>query len=42
MSDVPGSGFRIAADPPEGIPAFVNREVQRLFQEQAKMRYGGP
>jgi len=42
VSDIPGSGFRIAADPPEGVPAFVNKEVQRLFKEQAKMGGAGP
>jgi hypothetical protein len=41
VSDVSGSGFRIAPDPAEGIPTFVNKEVQRLFAEQAKMRSGG-
>jgi hypothetical protein len=40
VSDIPGSGFRLAADPPEGIPAFVNKEVQRLFMEQARMQPG--
>jgi hypothetical protein len=42
VSDIPGSGFRIAADPPEGIGAFVNREVQRLFKEEAKMEPSEP
>jgi hypothetical protein len=41
VSDILGSGFRIAADPPEGIPAFVQKEVQRLFQEEAKLRSSG-
>lgn len=41
VADVPGSGFRIAADPPEGVPAFVQTEAQRLFIEQAKLRPGG-
>jgi hypothetical protein len=40
VSDIPGSGFRIAADPPEGIPSFLLKEVQRLFMEQAKMQSG--
>jgi hypothetical protein len=38
VSDIAGSGFRLAADPPEGIPGFVAREVQRLFKEQVKLR----
>jgi hypothetical protein len=42
VSDVPGSGFRIAADPPEGIPAFVQKEVQRLLKEQARRQQAGP
>jgi hypothetical protein len=41
VSDIPGSGFRLAADPPEGISAFVGKEVQRLFREQAKKGAGG-
>jgi hypothetical protein len=40
VADLPGSGFRLAADPPEGIPAFVHKEVQRLFEEQARMGPG--
>jgi hypothetical protein len=38
VTDIPGSGFRLAPDPPEGIATFVAREVQRLFKEQEKMR----
>jgi hypothetical protein len=38
VADIPGSGFRIASDPSEGIAAFVHQEAQRLFKEQAKMR----
>lgn len=41
VTDVPGSGFRLAPDPAEGIPAFVRKEVQRLFVEQAQLRPGG-
>jgi hypothetical protein len=36
VSDVAGSGFRIGADPPEGIRAFVSKEVQRLFKEESR------
>jgi hypothetical protein len=41
VADVPGSGFRIAADPPQGVSAFVQSETQRLFLEEAKLRPGG-
>jgi hypothetical protein len=40
VADLPGSGFRLAADPPEGIPAFVHKEVQRPLKEQARMGPG--
>jgi len=41
VSDVPGSGFRIATDPPEGVSAFAHAEMQRLLAEQARRQAGG-
>lgn len=41
VSDVPGSGFRIAPDPPEGVSAFAHAEMQRLLAEQARSRTVG-
>ena len=40
MAPIPelgGSGFRLGADPAEGVHAFAHREMQRLLAEQAHL-----
>jgi hypothetical protein len=37
-----GSGFRIDADPPEGVSAFARAEMQRLLALERQLRPGRP
>jgi hypothetical protein len=38
IPEIGGSGYRIDADPPQGVSAFAHAEMQRLLVEQRKMQ----
>jgi hypothetical protein len=40
LRDVGGSGFRIQADPPEGVSAFAHQQQRKYLELQCKMRPG--
>ena len=42
LPDVGGSGFRIGADPPQGVSAFAHEEMQRLQALLRQLQSGGP
>jgi hypothetical protein len=41
LPDIGGSGFRIGADPPEGVSAFAHAQMQEFLRRQDQMRPGG-
>ena len=42
LPDVGGSGFRIGADPPEGVSVFAHHQQQKYLKLQNEMRPGQP
>jgi hypothetical protein len=42
LPDLGGSGFRVGADPTEGVSAFAHRQQQNYLKLQSKMRPGQP
>jgi hypothetical protein len=42
LPDVGGSGFRIAADPPQGVSRFAHEEMQRLLVLQEQLQSSRP
>jgi hypothetical protein len=40
LPEVGGSGFRIAADPPEGVSPFAHAQMQEFLRRQSQMRRG--
>jgi hypothetical protein len=40
LPNVGGSGFRIGADPPEGVSVFAHQQQQKYLELQGKMRLG--
>jgi hypothetical protein len=41
LPDIGGSGFRIAADPPEGVSAFAHAQMQEFMRRQRLVRPRG-
>jgi hypothetical protein len=42
LPDVGGSGFRIGADPPEGVSEFAHQQQRKYLELQSRMRPGQP
>jgi hypothetical protein len=42
LPDIGGSGFRIAADPAQGVSVFAHEEMQRLLRLQQQLRSSRP